>query len=64
MLDTTLNYAPAIYPDTHFYPLPESLKVMRGQPVFVAIADVLGYGGALVRVLVNNRGERTDGVTR
>ncbi len=55
MLDTTLNYAPAIYPDTHHFPLPELLKVMRGQLVFVAIACVLGYVGAWVRRRSNKR---------
>jgi hypothetical protein len=57
LLDSTLNYAPAIYPDTHHFPLPELLKLMRGQLPFVAIACVLGYVGARLRRRVNKRQE-------
>jgi hypothetical protein len=54
-LDTTLNYAPAIYPDTHRFPLPALLKVMRGQLLYVAIACLLGYLGAWPRRRLKRR---------
>ena len=55
MIVTMVDYAPAIYPDTHHFPLPALLKVMRGQLVAVAIACVLGYVGAWVRRRLNKR---------
>jgi hypothetical protein len=58
-LDTTLNYAPAIYPDTHRFPLPALLKIMRGQLVYVAVACILGYAGAWFRTRSNKRLERS-----
>lgn len=55
MIVTMVDYAPAIYPDTHHFPLPALLKVMRGQLVAVAIACVLGYAGAWIRRRSNKR---------
>jgi hypothetical protein len=55
MIVTMVDYAPAIYPDTHRFPLAALLEVMRGQLVYVAVACALGYVGAWLRIRANKR---------
>jgi hypothetical protein len=58
LLDTTLNYAPAIHPDSGFFPFPDLLKIMRAQLVYLIFACVLGYLGGLSRKRLKRRWAR------
>jgi hypothetical protein len=64
LLTTVLFFAPAINPDTHRFPLPTILKIMRGQLVYVAIACALGYVGAWIRKRFNKRSNPHRSPTR
>jgi hypothetical protein len=53
MIVTTVDHAPAVNLGTHYFPLPQMLRIMRGELVFVAVACVLAYVGAWFKSRVN-----------
>jgi hypothetical protein len=58
IIDTMLDYAPAIYPGRHILPREAMLHNMRQDLVFVVVACILAYLGAWFRNRVNKQRER------
>ena len=63
MIVTVVDYLPAIYPGRHYWPRAEVLGFIRAQLVPVAIACVLAFLGAWLRIRVNARRGRTRDAT-